>query len=102
MQLRKEDIESKKTVGTLDGHAVIEIVTTGGLNMLVVSKGQGRMETLACAPHRAVGRYLASKRHPTIRFTELQKSEQVDPKMFQHLIPKYEALTVRCNQLLGR
>lgn len=101
MQLEPEDIKTKKKVGTLDGKDVIEVETTGGFNMLVVAKGAG-METLGTGPHKCVSRHIASKRYPELRLTDLAKSEYVEPALFQHLLPKYEAMTDLCNRLLRR
>ncbi len=101
MNLKSEDIESKKTVGDLDGHPVIQITTTGGLTLLVSPSGEGVI-TLGSGPHPAVSRHLAKARYPKLRLTQLAKSDWVDPSTFEHLLPKYEALTTLCNKLLQR
>lgn len=99
MQLEPADIKNKRRVGTLEGKDVIEVETTGGFHMLVVSKGAG-METLGTGPHKCVSRHIASKRFPRLQLHELAKGEYIEPSLFQHQLPKYEALTDLCNKLL--
>ncbi len=98
MDLRPEDIQSKKRIGHLNGKPVIEVITTGGFHMLLVSKGQG-METLGTGPHKVVARHIAKKRNQDLVLTELAKSDYIAPEFYQHLLPHYEALTDRCNAL---
>ena len=38
--------------------------------------------------------------NPALKLTDLQKADHIDPAHFAHLVPTYEALTQRCNQLL--
>lgn len=92
MDLKPQDIQSKKKIGTLDGNPVIEVVTTGGFHMVVVAKSGG-VRTLGTGPHKVVARYIAEKRNPSIKLTELAKSDWVPAETFQHLLPRYEALT---------
>lgn len=92
--LKPEDIQRKKTIGTLDGAPVIEVETTGGFHMVVVAKG-GSVRTLGTGPHKVVARYIAEKRNPSIKLTELAKADWVPVDAFQHLLPAYEALTDR-------
>jgi hypothetical protein len=96
--LKPEDIESKKQIGTLDGSPVIEVVTTGGFHMVVVAKS-GSIKTLGTGPHKVVARFIAEKRNPSIKLTELSKADWVPYETFQHLLPSYEALVDRLNAL---
>ncbi len=93
MELSAEQLNGKpKEVGvTSEGDKVFHIVTKGGFNLIVSSKKGKRFEVLGTAPHKAIAKHIA-KRHADITWTELEKSV-VDPATFQHLLPKYEAIT---------
>ena len=94
MDLSKEQLAGKpKKVGTLGSKPVFALVTKGGYNLIVVPKGPTSYETLAVGPHKAVAKHIAAKLNKEIKWTELSKSEDVDPASFAHLLPKYEQLT---------
>ena len=86
------EIAYKKKIGKIGNDPVLEVGLIGGLHMVIRASG-GKTETLGCGPHRAVARHLAKKRNPGLELTDLSKSEQVDPSLFEDLLPKYEALT---------
>lgn len=92
MDLKAEHIASKKKVGNLKGKPVIELVTTGGLHLVVAAKN-GSFETLGTGPHRAVARHIAMKRESEITWSELNKADHVDVSHFESLLPRYEQLT---------
>ncbi len=98
MNITAEHVAYKKKIGTLKGRPVIELATTGGLHLIVMSKADG-IETIACGPHKAVARHIAKKKHPEIVFSELSKSDWVDPACFQHLLPQWETVTDRIRSL---
>mgnify|MGYP000904811848 CR=1 FL=1 len=92
MNLTREQLQYHKKVGKLNGRPVFEIATKGGFHMIVAPKGTG-YETLGTGPHRAVARHIAEKTEKEILWTELSKSDWVDPADFADLIPKYEEVT---------
>jgi hypothetical protein len=94
----EQHIATKKRIGTLDGKPVVELMTTGGLYMVVMNKA-GVVETLGTGPHRAVARFIAKKREPKLVVTELSKSDWLDEVSILSVAPKYEALTERFNEL---
>lgn len=85
-------IAYRKTVGKLDGDAIVELATKGGLHLIVRAK-RGKTETLGAGAHRAISRFIAEKREPNIQWTELSKSEHIPVEHFQHLLPRWEAIT---------
>lgn len=92
MDISEKQLASKKRVGKLGSSPVFELVTKGGLHLIVGTKG-GKFETLGAGPHRAVARHIAKKREPEIDWNDLQKSDYVDPAHFQFVLPDYEVLT---------
>jgi hypothetical protein len=98
MQIRAEEIEYKKNIGTLDGHPVMELGLKGGYHIVCAVNGP-RIDYLGVGPHRAVARFMAKKRKPDLQIMELSKSEQVDSAHFQHFLPQYEAVCDRLNVL---
>lgn len=101
MDIEPRHLAYKKTIGKVNSLPVIEMATTGGLCVIVMPSG-GSFETLAMAPHPAIARFMAEKRMPQVEWTELSKSEHVDPKLFEDFIPRYEAITERARKLQGR
>ena len=100
LSLTPEHVQSKKRIGHLKDAPIFEILTTGGLYLNVLGKGAG-WEVIATGPHRAVARYIAEQRYPNVIWTELSKSDWVDPADFMSLVPKYQELTDRMRSLKG-
>ncbi len=96
MQIRPQEIDYKKKIGTLNGNNVMEIGLKGGYHIVCAVNGP-KIDYLGVGPHRAVARYMAKKRKPDLQITELAKSEQVDPEHFAHQLPKFEAMLDRMN-----
>lgn len=93
MDLTPKQIEQKpKKVGVLEGKPVYHLKTKGGLHLLVIQKASG-YETLGTGPHRAVARHIAMTHEPGIVWTELSKSDHVDPEAYELILPKYVAIT---------
>lgn len=91
-------IATKKRIGTCEGKPVVELMTSGGLYMVVMNKN-GELDTLGTGPHRAVARFIAKKREPKLVITELSKSDWLDEAAILSVLPKYERLTDTCNAL---
>ncbi len=94
----EKHIASKKRIGTLEGKPVVELMTSGGLYMVVMNKN-GAVDVLGTGPHRGVARFLAKKREPKLVVTELSKSDWLDEAAILSVAPKYEALTEQFNRL---
>lgn len=92
MNIDKEQIQSKRTIGKLKGQPVLELVTKGGLHMVIAQKG-GKHEAIGIGPHVAVAKHIASKKEPEIVFTELSKADYMEPYLYMALVPEYERLT---------
>jgi hypothetical protein len=93
MQIQPQEIDYKERIGeTDDGNPVMELGLKGGLHIVCSVRGP-KIDYLGVGPHRAVARYLAKKRQPTIRISALAKSDWVEEATFMHLVPKYEAVT---------
>lgn len=91
MDIRPQEIEYKKNIGTLDGHPVIELGLKGGYHIVCSLRGP-HVDYLGVGPHRAVARFMAKKRNDRLKIDELSKSEDVDPIYFQKELPKYEVI----------
>ena len=93
MDIRSEEVAYRKKVGKLDGNPVIEVGLKGGLHLIFAAK-HGKFETLGAGPHRAVARYIAKKKtEDKIEFTDLSKSDFIEPEHFADILPRYEAIT---------
>lgn len=101
MDIQEKHIATKKRIGTLKGQPVVEILTKGGF-YLVVTQKNGRLETLGTGPLRAVARYIATKREPSMMVTELSKSDHLDEASILSVYPRYLAITNLMNDLLHR
>lgn len=91
MHVRAQEIDYQKTIGSLNGRPVIEIGTKGGYHIICSPSGR-KVDYLGVGPHRRVARFMAKKRAPDLKITELEKSDDIDPVHFQHLMPQYEAM----------
>lgn len=91
MNVRSQEIDYQKQIGTLDGRPVIEIGTKGGYHIVCSPRGR-KVDYLGVGPHRRVARFMAKKTAPSLNITELEKSDEIGPEHFQHLLPRYEAV----------
>ncbi len=94
------EIKYKKKVGTDAGDPVFEVATVGGLHLVLAARKKGA-ETLGVGSHRAVARYLAQKKAKGLQWSELSKSEHVEDRFIQHLLPKWEIVTDKQRELEG-
>jgi isocitrate lyase len=100
MNLTENQIKAKKRVGRIGSNPVVELITKGGLHMIVAAKSGG-FETLGVGSHRAVARHIAGQK-ADITWTELSKADPVAAEHFAHILPKYEALTEQIRAAQGR
>lgn len=96
MNVPQNQIVFKKKVGRSGSSDVTHIKTVGGLH-LITKNGT----VLGSGPHRAVARKIASQFEPDIEWTELSKSDYVDPSVYASMLPEYEALTVAFRKAQG-
>lgn len=88
----EKHIATKRRIGSLDGKPVVEMMTSGGLYLVVMNKS-GALDILGTGPHRAVARYLAKKKEPRLEVTELTKADSIDEAAILSVAEKYERLT---------
>lgn len=100
MNIPASQIVSKKIVGKLQGDPVIHLSTIGGLHLIVVARDRKRAEPLGTGSHPVIARNGASNKHP-IEWTDLEKSEPLDPSYFGPLVEKYDQLTNEFREAAG-
>ena len=98
MDLSPKHLAYKKQIGLYKGKPVIECATTGGFHLIVGIK-DGQQHTFGCGSHRAIARHIARKREPELEITELSKSDDIDPRAYEHLLQGYQDITDRFNEL---
>ena len=101
MNISDKMILSKRRVGTLHNKPVVELITKGGLHLVVTEK-DGKTEIIGSGPHRAVSRYIAEKREPDLVYTELSKSDSLDLASILSVVPRYQDLTEQLNAMMNR
>lgn len=93
MDIKEDEVESRKKVGKLNGKPVIEIGLKGGL-WLIFANQNGKMEAVGAGPHRAVARHIAKKRTDNeIEFSDLSKADYIPVAHFEWILPQYEVVT---------
>lgn len=99
IEIDESQLDGKpRKVGTLHGKPVMYFKTKGGFHLHVVMKS-GAPEYIGTGSHAAVCRHVSKLREPDVIWTELSKSDHVELEHFQELVPGYEELTTRCNEL---
>jgi hypothetical protein len=104
MVISKEQLDRKKPpkkIGRLNGQEVWEIITKGGLAMVICKKTEGGTRILGAAPHRAIARSMASNNEPELVIEELSKSEELNVNSYKHLVPYWQDITNRMNKKLN-
>lgn len=82
MKISDDQIQEKKVVGTTkDGNPVVYILTKGGLHAFFGQTENG-IEALAAAPHIAIAKYFAEKKHG-VKWNEIQKSKAMSYTMLR-------------------
>jgi hypothetical protein len=102
MKIPEKQILSKKRVGTLHGHAIVELRTVGGLCLWAKAEPGKDTEILAAGPHPGLCRYLAEQKNPDIMVSELSKGDHIDIRSLQSLEAKYTQVTEQLNALLKK
>ena len=101
MVIEPEQVRGKpRKIGKIGDAPVWQLESKGGLSMVVVDRG-GKLETIGSGPEPAVARHIAEGLEKDIQWTEIRKSEYVPLECYQHLLPKYEALTRSLRQRQG-
>lgn len=97
MNISKEQLHFlPKRIGHIDGVPVFETMTKGGLVLLILGGGAGKL--VAAGPHRGFAIPLAKQRHPEFVLDELSKSEKYDDiSAFKHLMPVWSDIVDRVN-----
>ena len=89
MKIESGHIDKKEIAGTTkDGRSVVYIATHGGLHAFFVKSDSGEVTAIGAAPHKAIGKFLAEKKEPGIKWSEdfnkaesLSKSEDTFEKL---------------------
>lgn len=89
-----DQIKSREVVGDLDGDKVVHLAYVGGLNA-IVQVSQGHTKPLAFGSHVAVAKHLAKKQAPSIKWTGLRKSDEYPLSSYEHLLPRWEAISAQ-------
>lgn len=90
--------DKPKKIGKVGETPVYHAVTKGGFHMVMMMR-KGSLLTLGTGSHKALSRHVAEQVEPKLEWTELTKADYVDPRHFQHLVPKYLELTRRMRGL---
>ena len=98
LQVKPQEVSSKKVIGNIDGASVYQIDLKGGLYIIARVKGVG-LDIMASGPHPTVAKHIAKKLHPHLNITELLKSEEIPEAHFARIVPYYLNLTNQLNDL---
>jgi hypothetical protein len=88
VKLQEEHVKSKAVVGHLaDGRPIVMVETHGGLFAFFTKSKDGSVETLAAAPHRAVGAFLCEQKEKGIKWNKKleELSKSAPQQMFEVL-----------------
>lgn len=99
MNVPQNQISYRKRIGRVGSKSVIEIGLTGGLKIVGSQGSNGKITILGAGSHRAIARLLAKKSEPEIVIDELEKSEEVNPKDIEDLLPFWELVVLKVRSL---
>jgi hypothetical protein len=100
MNIEPKQLKGKpRKIGKLDDAEVFEAETKGGLYIVMAKSGKNGLKTLGTGSHRAVARNIAEREHPSLRITELSKSESMDAEALRAELPAALVLTRRIQAL---
>lgn len=98
--IKPQEIAGKKEIGNLDGKPVYEISLKGGLYIIATPNGNG-VKVLGSGPHPVIAKHIARKINPNLTITELMKSEELEIRYFERLVPYYTQMVHNLNALNG-
>jgi len=77
MKISADQIDKKAIAGkTKDGNPVVYIATKGGLHAFFTKDESGSICSIGAAPHKAIAKFLASKKHEIEWKEDFSKSEE--------------------------
>lgn len=98
MNISQDQVSSIKDIGNLRDSKVFEVMTKGGLFLVVGSKN-GKRVTLGAGPHRAIARFIAKESEPELNITELSKSDSLDAIDLNNSLPACRVLTKKIQSI---
>jgi hypothetical protein len=101
MLIPSDEIVSKRSVGRLGSKSLWEIGTIGGLWLIESRSSDGSKQVVGAGSHRAVARMTARKLQPDIEWTMLEKSQEIDPRDVEDILPFWLSVVERAQQKLG-
>lgn len=79
MKISADQIEKKAIAGkTKSGNPVVYIATKGGLHAFFTKDEEGNVASIGAAPHRAIAKFLAGKKHEIEWKDDFHKSEELE------------------------
>lgn len=80
MKIEAGHIDKKEVAGkTGDGRNVVYVSTMGGLHTFFCKDEKGDIVSIGAAPHKAIAKFLALKKEPSIKWNEeFSKSESLE------------------------
>jgi hypothetical protein len=97
MKIAEKQVLYRKTIGSVESRPVVEIATIGGLRVVGVPE-KGKLKILGVGSHRAVARFLAKKAMPSLKISELEKSEDLKYEDFKDKLPFWQTVVDRMNK----
>lgn len=94
MNIPVAQVSYRRRIGRSGKNPVFGIGTVGGLHLVVAARDNGGFTTLGAGSHPGIARFIAKRADDAIEF-DLMKSEHLDPKFFEDLLPDYEELTAQ-------
>jgi hypothetical protein len=95
MNIPRNQISYRKRIGSAGRHSLYGIGVIGGLHIVANDEG----EILGMGSHPLMARHIAKKHASDVTFSDMAKSEAIDPRDFADLLPHWESETDRIRKL---
>ena len=101
MIIPADELCYKSIIGKWGSKTLYGCGTIGGLHMVEARSPDGTKQIIGAGSHRAVARMTAKRQYPEIEFTMLEKSQEIDPRDVEDILPFWLEVVSRAQQKLS-
>jgi hypothetical protein len=101
MIIPADELCYKSIIGKWGEKTLYGCGTIGGLHLVEARSPDGSKQVIGAGSHRAVAKMTARRLHPDIEFTTLEKSQEIDERDLEDILPFWLEVVKRAQQKLS-
>ena len=101
MIIPADELCYKSIIGKWGKKTLYGCGTIGGLHLVEAHSEDGSKQVIGAGSHRAVAKMTASRMHPDIEWSVLEKNAEVDPRDVEDILPFWLEVVNRAQKKLS-